>query len=144
MKIGNSTFLPMLLCVVAATNLVGCATQAPLKSELKNVMQVNADRLSRLQIGMPLDGFRSVFPDAYPSGQSGETSAYEFSYEQQYTADEDWGGRDLDRSIGLAPPKPRTDTQQIWFYFYSGQLVKWGRPNDWPENPDQILEVRVK
>lgn len=33
---------------------------------------------------------------------------------------------------------------QLWFYFYKGKLIKWGRPNDWPEKPDLIIETRRK
>lgn len=122
----------------------GCASPAPHRSELQDIRQVNSERLSRVWIGMPRSEFSQIFSDAYVGGQSGETTAFELALKQQYVADEDWGDRDLDRSIGLAPPKPRTDTQVLWFYFYGDKLVKWGRPNDWPANPDETIEVRVK
>lgn len=33
---------------------------------------------------------------------------------------------------------------KLWFYFYNGQLVKWGQPNDWPQKPDLIIEKRYR
>ncbi len=31
-----------------------------------------------------------------------------------------------------------------WFYFYNGKLVQYGAPNDWPKDPDKILELRLR
>jgi len=123
--------------------LQGCAT-GPLKSELKDIRQVNAAKLAYIKTGMSLKEFQAVFPEAYPAGQNEETSSYELRLEQKYIDDADWGGRSLDRSIGFVPPRKRLDVQVLWFYFYTERLVKWGRPNDWPEKPDKILEIRQR
>lgn len=32
--------------------------------------------------------------------------------------------------------------ETLWFYFYKDQLVQWGKPQDWPKNPDLIIEKR--
>ena len=88
--------------------------------------------------------FKPIIPEAYPSAENGETAGYELRLEQKYIDDADWGGRYLDKSIGLVPPRKRIDVQVLWFYFWRDRLVKWGRPNDWPEHPDQILEIRQR
>jgi hypothetical protein len=64
--------------------------------------------------------------------------------EQRYIDDADWAGRPLDKALGFVPPRKRVDVQVLWFYFYTDRLVKWGRPNDWPERPDKILEIRQR
>lgn len=33
---------------------------------------------------------------------------------------------------------------ELWFYFFKGELVKWGRPYDWPTDPDLIIETRIR
>ena len=121
--------------------LQGCAT-GPLKSELQDIRQVNAPRLAKLEIGMPLEKFQAVIPEAFVAGQNAATTGYELRLEQKYIDDQDWQGRPLDRAIGFVPPRKRTDVQVLWFYFFTNRLVKWGRPNDWPDRPDQILEFR--
>jgi len=32
----------------------------------------------------------------------------------------------------------------MWFYIYDGRLVKWGKPNDWPQKADLIIEKRIR
>ena len=41
---------------------------------------------------------------------------------------------------------PMTDMegQPQWFYFYDGNLVQYGNPEDWPANPDLIIEKRIR
>lgn len=34
--------------------------------------------------------------------------------------------------------------QPKWFYFFNNRLVQYGNPNDWPENPDMIIELRIR
>jgi hypothetical protein len=129
--------------LLSAILFQGCAT-GPLKSELKDIRQVNAPKLAKLKIGMPLEEFQAVFPEAYPAGQNGDTTGYESRLEQKYIDDADWAGRPLDKALGFVPPRKRVDVQVLWFYFYTDRLVKWGRPNDWPERPDKILEIRQR
>ena len=129
--------------LLSAVLFHGCAT-GPLKSELKDIRQVNTPKLAKLNTGMSLGEFQAVFPEAYVAGQNGGTTGYELRLEQKYIADEDWAGRPLDRALGFVPPRKRVDVQVLWFYFYTDRLVRWGRPNDWPERPDKILEIRHK
>ncbi len=128
---------------LSAVLFQGCAS-GPLKSELKDIRQTNAPRLAKLRTGMPLQDFKSTFPEAYAAGQNGETTGYELRLVQKYIDDADWAGRPLDKALGFVPPQTRVDVQVLWFYFYTDRLVKWGRPNDWPERPDKILEVRER
>lgn len=129
--------------LLLAALLQGCAS-GPLKSELKDIRQVNAPKLAKLKIGMSLDEFQTAFPEAYVAGQNGETTGYELRQEQKYIDDADWAGRPVDRALGFVPPRKRVDVQVLWFYFYTDRLVKWGRPNDWPERPNKILEIRQR
>lgn len=132
------------LCLFVFSILTQSCATGPLKSELKDIRQVNAPRLAKVKIGMPLEEFKGLFPDAYATGQAGETTAYELRLEQKYIDDADWEGRRLDKSIGLVPPRKRVDVQVLWFYFFTDRLIQWGRPNDWPERPDKILEIRQR
>lgn len=136
--------------ILISVGLVGCAANRHLPvvadpaTELPSVNQVYASRLSALDIGMSLQDFRGKFPEALPAGQSGPTTAYELSHSQQYILESDTRRQPLDYAAGIWTPKPRTDKRELWFYFYRNQLVQWGKPQDWPQNPDVIIETRAR
>ena len=127
---------------------VGCAT--PPKGatvvddpgDLPPLQAVLADKLSQLNIGMSLEDFRRLMPEAYVGGQSEATTAYEVAKNQKYVTQDD-----VDRQNfiwGAGSPRARSRREVLWFYFYKNQLVKWGRPQDWPDKPDIILEKRIR
>jgi hypothetical protein len=37
-----------------------------------------------------------------------------------------------------------TEWNAQWFYFFDGKLIQYGSPNDWPTEPDKIIEVRKR
>ena len=89
---------------------------------------------------MSLADFRQVFPEAYPGGQKGETTSYHLDLKQVLRDRR----RPVDASLGLYTPKNIVSDQSLWFYFYTARLVQWGRPEDWPERPDLIIEKRLR
>ena len=131
---------------LVAIGLTGCATvpqgahlvDSP--DQLPSIQQDKAGLLDHIKIGMNLADFRALVPEAYVGGQSQDTTAYELTQVQKYVTKQD-----IDRQNfwwGAGSPDARTAKQVLWFYFYKGQLVKWGRPQDWPEHPDVIVEHR--
>jgi hypothetical protein len=128
--------------------LAGCATPprgAALvddPGDLPSLQDKLAASLSQLKIGMPLEEFRKLFPEAYVGGQSGPTTAYEIAQSQKYVTQ-----ADIDRQNvlwGVGSPRAKSRREVLWFYFYKEQLVQWGRPQDWPKDPDLILEQRIR
>ena len=113
-------------------------------TELPSINSVYSARLSELNIGMSLQDFRSKFSEAIVAGQSGATTAYELSHSQQYILLSDTNRRPLDYAAGIWTPNPRTNKNELWFYFFKNQLVQWGKPRDWPQNPDLIIENRSR
>jgi len=136
----------LLLCVA----LTGCAANRHLPvvsdpaMELPPINEAYAARLSNLDIGMSLADFRKAFPEAVPAGQSQSTTAYELQHSQQYILESDTRKQPLDYAAGIWTPKPRIDKKELWFYFFKSQLVQWGKPQDWPQNPDLIVETRAR
>ncbi|MBN1806667.1 MAG: trypsin-like peptidase domain-containing protein [Sedimentisphaerales bacterium] len=118
--------------------LAGCASP-PMgsivvndESEIPSIQQKYSDKLSKLKVGMNVQSFHQLFPQAYVGGQSGKTTAYELIYAQKYVTQEDIDYQNF--RWGYGSPKARTSKEILWFYFYDNKLVKWGRPQDWPNN----------
>lgn len=129
-------------------SLSGCATvprgavlvDSP--DSLPSVQQEKATLLSKLKIGTPLTEFQKLVPEAYVAGQNDQVTAYELEHIQKYVTQSD-----IDRQNfwwGAGSPNAQTRKQVLWFYFYKDQLVKWGRPQDWPERPGVIIERRER
>jgi hypothetical protein len=124
----------------------GCAT-APKgaeiverASQLTPIQEVYSERLRQVSIGMNLQNYLRVFPESYPGGQSGGTTAYELSRKADYVTSYDITMQNI--LWGVGSPRAKTERQVLWFYFYDGKLIKWGNPGDWPPAPDTIIEVR--
>lgn len=135
----------MAFCLLAAL-MVGCAT-APKgvqvvdhPDEVTTIQEFYADRLARLRIGMSIDEFHSIMPEAYVGGQNGATTAYEVKRSAKYVTQDEIKNQNI--QSGFGSPSARTEVQVLWFYFYSSKLVQWGLPKDWPERPEQIIEIR--
>ncbi|MDB6031976.1 MAG: hypothetical protein JWM16_2314 [Verrucomicrobiales bacterium] len=124
----------LLICLL----LVGCA--APSQQDIRPIQAVYAKQLAELKIGMPLEEFRKAFPEAYPQGQKADTTAYEIELKQVILDRR----RQVDAALGLYNPQNIIDVQRLWFYFYNNRLAQWGRPQDWPERPDLIIERRIR
>jgi hypothetical protein len=135
-----------LLAVVLLSMFAGCAIAPPgaivldSPAAMPSIQGSESARLEKISIGMTVPEFKSVFPEAYVGGQSGQTTAYEFVRIQKYVTQ-----GDIDRQNfwwGAGSPDAREYRQSLWFYFYGGRLVKWGRPQDWPE-PNELI-IREK
>lgn len=130
-----------LVALFVSVAISGCASSGGHKfvndeSELPSVQEKYSSQLSKLEIGISLEDFRQVFPKAYVGGQNEKTTAYELADVEKYVTQ-----KDIDRQNliwGFGSPKPQTAKRTLWFYFYDDKLVKWGRPQDWPENPYAI------
>ena len=132
-----------LALLISGCFLVGCWS-VPVVEAPKSIQQVYSDRLCKVKIGMALEDFRHLFPEAYVAGQNESTTAYELKDSQKFRLQVDQDQRPVDSALGLYRAPVRTSTQLLWFYFYTGTLVKWGRPQDWPEKPDVIIEKRIR
>lgn len=116
-------------------------------SEIPSIQKKHSNTLSKVHVGMSLQEFRQLFPQAYVGGQSGNTTAYELIDTQKYVTQDD-----IDRQNflwGFGSPTARTSKEILWFYFYKDKLVKWGRPQDWPgpsdmPAPDSVNEERTE
>ena len=121
-------FLLLFLMVTVS----GCSAVGINKSEYHN-------RLQAIELGMKKSEFRSVFPESIPRGAkqypNGTVEVLEVAY-QSYAFIPS-GDRDRNGLTGM-------EAQPQWFYFYNGVLVQYGNPNDWPANPDLIIETRSR
>jgi len=89
---------------------------------------------------MKLSEFQKIMPEAYVGGQSEKTTAYEIAKTLKYVTQDD-----IDRQnilLGVGSPRARSKREVLWFYFYDEMLVKWGRPQDWPDKPELILKIK--
>ena len=125
-------FMPLF---IVALSLVGCAGSGGLDSSAYQAKMRSVD------VGMTKQEFRSVFPEAnargakvYPQGTVEVLEVMQATY--QFMPSRKPGVvRDALSGMEYAP---------TWFYFYNGKLVQYGLPNDWPKDPDKIIEVRVR
>lgn len=109
----------------------GCATDTGISSaEYKT-------RMRQISLGMTRDKFFEAFPEAEPRGAkaypNGSVEVLEV-YTEQYSFVPTGAPRRNGFTGMEGSPK--------WFYFYKGQLVQYGQPNDWPADPDRIIEIR--
>jgi hypothetical protein len=94
-------------------------------------------KMRQVELGMSKVQLGSVFDEAAPRGAkkypNGTVEVLEVKL--RYYAPFD---QKADRLSGYVEEPP------TWFYFYNGKLVQYGLPNDWPKDPDKIIEVRVR
>lgn len=112
----------LLTSIAVAVALAGCASY-------KTVTEENKATLARIAPGDPLEKFQREFPDATPAGQNVVGGERIDAYELRHT-------RTLKGTLFM------TTDEALWFYFADQRLVKWGRPGDWPQAPDLIIERR--
>ena len=98
--------------------------------ELQTIQQERADLLAQIKIGMSVNEFRQLAPDAYLAAQNADVTAYEIATVQKYVTHNDISRQNL--LWGAGHPTVRTSKQVLWFYFRGDQLRKWGEPRDWP------------
>lgn len=96
---------------------------------------------AQIELGMTKREFVALFPDAEPRGArqypNGAVEVFEQVVSEYRFAPSGDPSFDRNRMTG-------TESRLTWFYFYEGRLVQYGTPDDWPANPDQLIEVRVR
>lgn len=122
----------LIIAVAFVSAVAGCSGSGVNKDDYQR-------RLKQVDLGMTKKDFWALFPEAeqrgakqYPKGAV-EVLAVNWSYYSFTPTGE--GQRDTWSG---------TQNGQQWFYFYNGQLVQYGNPNDWPAEPDKIIEVRQR
>jgi len=128
MKVLN--FSATLLLVILL--LSGCASTGLNKTDYYN-------RLGKIELGMTKSEFKRIFPESIPKGAKqypkGSVEVLEVSYE--YYSFFPTGNRNRNELTGM-------EGQPQWFYFYNGKLLQYGNPEDWPSDPDLIIEKRIR
>jgi hypothetical protein len=92
------------------------------------IIDAYSSQLEDVRLGMSRGDFKKVMPNAKIRGQTyvGQRVIEAFELKHNY-----WSG------VG-----GYLISDYMWFYFSNDQLVKWGRPNDWPTEADLIIERR--
>ena len=97
------------------------------------------DRLERTELGMTKSEFKQIFPESIPRGakqySKGSVEVLEVAY--AYYSFLPTGNRNRNKWTGM-------EGQSQWFYFYNGKLLQYGNPEDWPSEPDLIIEKRIR
>ena len=122
--------LPFLLLM----GLAGC------QSSGINAKQYN-NSLAQVQLGMTKQEFVQLFPSATPRGAKAYPGGsvevleqivadYRFapSYDPSYARNTMTG----------------VESRTTWFYFYNNKLVQYGLPNDWPLDPDRVIQIQAR
>ena len=109
-----------------------CSTTGLSKSDYQN-------RLSNIRLGMTKSDFMNVFPESSPRGAkyytTGTVEVMEISYE--YYSFMPTGNKNRNEFSGM-------EGQPQWFYFFDGKLMQYGNPEDWPSEPNLVIENRIK
>jgi hypothetical protein len=125
------SLLAVLLLVAA---LAGCAGAGMSRRDF-------AQAAAQIELGMSKGEFVRLFPEAQPRGArrypNGAVEVFELVVSEYRFAPSGDPSFDRNRMTG-------TESRLTWFYFYGGELVQYGTPDDWPANPDQLIEVRVR
>src|SRR5438105_14674826 len=114
-----------LIAVLLVAMLVGCASTS---------INEQNKKLARLELGMTKEQVLVIMPGGVPRGAklypNGSISVLEYesgTYSPFSYSANPWTGM---------------VNQTMWLYFYNGKLIQWGKPGDWPADPDAIFELR--
>jgi len=130
----QKTILILSLFGIISLNLVGCSSGGISKTDYNQ-------RVKQINLGMTKGEFNTLFPEAlqggakqYPKGVVEVLEVYVSYYSFSPT-----GNPNTYRNNYTGMEK-----QPFWFYFYNDHLVQYGRPGDWPQDPDKITEIRQR
>jgi hypothetical protein len=123
----------ILAFAILLTSITGCATQGISKNDFYA-------KSRSVSIGMTKGQFYEIFQDAVPRGARQYpggvvevlevgVAEYHFLPTGQSTSRNEWTGM---------------ESHPEWFYFFNNRLAQYGKPNDWPERPDLIIETRSR
>ena len=114
-----------LLAGVSVAMLVGCASTS---------INEQNKQLSKVELGMTKEQVLTIMPRGVPRGAklypNGSVSVLEYVAGNYSPFD-----HHANQWTGMV-------NQTMWLYFYNGKLIQWGKPGDWPVNPDAIFEIR--
>ncbi len=125
MKIKSLALL--LLFVIFVT---GCTNQVMSQKSYNN-------KLRQIKLGIDKHTFYQVFPSAIPRGAKSYSNGIVEVLEANVKSYSFFpsGNPHRDELTGI-------ETSSIWFYFLNDALIQYGKPNDWPQEPDAIIEIR--
>jgi hypothetical protein len=93
--------------------------------------------VATIKLGISRQEFLKLFPKAeargaksFPKGSVEVLEVVVYRYHFGPTSEPEWN------------TVPGGQVKKVWFYFYNDKLVQFGNPNDWPQNPDLIVELR--
>jgi len=99
------------------------------------VKESYSGRRDKVKVGMSKAEFKKLFPEAVVkevrlSLSGSNTEALEVV--DEFYSVVDTGNKNRD-------PKTGMQKEIKWFYFYKDALVQFDEPNNWPNNPEKIL-----
>jgi len=94
------------------------------------INETYSEELDKIQLGMSKQEVKAILPDIRMRGQTYVSGEVVEAQELQHNYWSGVGGYLIN--------------DYLWFYFYQNRLVKWGKPNDWPEKADLIIEKRIR
>lgn len=110
--------------------LSGCATGLSKRDYYQS--------LHNVKLGMSKSEFVQLFPDSVPRGAkkypNGAVEVMEITFGEYSFFP---SGKSANRNEWTG-----VESQAQWFYFYNDKLIQYGNPEDWPANPDVVIENR--
>jgi hypothetical protein len=93
--------------------------------------------VATIKLGISKLEFLKLFPKAeargaktFPKGNIEVLEVTVYRYHFGPTSEPEWNS------------VPGGQVKKVWFYFYNDKLVQFGNPNDWPQDPDLVIETR--
>jgi len=100
--------LLILLLVLLSVSVYSCASATTTQGKANTIEEAHPDRIEKTIIGMELDDFKIIWPEAVRSGLSADGEVFEFTYVQ------------------LGPlGQPNGTKIIINFYFTDNKLIKY-------------------
>jgi hypothetical protein len=118
--------------MIVLLGLTGCASVGISNTEFNQ-------RMRSVSLGVDRGAFLEVFPEAEPRGAkaypTGSVEVLEV-WITQYAF--------VPTGAQRRNPMSGMEGRPRWFYFFKDKLVQYGEPNDWPTEPDKIIEIRQR
>jgi len=120
-----------IIILLLVSMMVGCASVGIDKDEYNQ-------KIRNISIGTSKTDFYGNFPDAVPRGAKKYSQGTVEVLEVNVAHFSWWPtGNKKRNALGM-------EGHPQWFYFYNDKLIQYGQPNDWPAEPDKIIEIRER
>jgi hypothetical protein len=118
-------FATVILVMFAMSFLSSCANNVYSLS-YSSINKEYEKQLDQVALGMTKEELKGILPNTHLRGSVyvGKEVVEALELEHSY-----WSG------VGGYLVKDK-----LWFYFHDGKLMKWGKPEDWPQKPDLVIE----